>query len=487
MDINVINSEQLLAVVHKEERLDFRYRVWASLHNHPTEDIFGPTNEYLQTLPADKQDEMFEEFRRAHFLFSEGNDYNTLISELTTICDNIFSKLCCTDLTKWAKENANYYQDPKQNVSSKHSANMSYDQEEMLDLRILITAVKVVAPILGSLTLAVKDVITTEHKEHRSAPIVTNTCIIDWPPFQRFKVYIETYASRRKSLVPNSLRFGASVHNFDDWLIGLAVVRRFCIARLRSSNDGNIIAYIFNFLDEKIRALKSDNFRDKFNSGGSGSDPESEGYADQHRIPEDISEDDLVVINQTLGDVELVSRDLNFTDEDTTALYKYLEILSRRNAEYHIMPEVHYAMVIFTLSRISYCEVAEVLERDGFHVIIAATCVIFEKEGYHDLVELLLSRRHDKNPDVIDVGIGANEVINRLTVQLDKELKSCYPYNYEKHQRDNTNPGKLLIDTMVKTVNAYNWPDTTSLKTIRLNLAKYIISLVPEESRHYDK
>lgn len=482
MHFEVVQTDRMLAVVHGEDRCEFTYSVWTVLNQNTTDVIFGPTNEFLATLSDDLQSELFELYKLAEATFLEVHKLKELKKRIIEINREIIDKINYDDLHAFCKEKGEFYQDPPQPaMTGKNPPEMTYSLAEMFDLRVLCVGVKFLAPIIGSFIVNTKEEIATSQKERVTGEVVTATSIVDWPPYQRYCQYVDALAHRRHSVVPNALRFGTAKSRLDSYLMGMSIVRRFAIARLRSTEDGNIIAYIYTFLDDKLKNLAKDNWNDKFANTGSSNDAEGIGYADHHRVSEDVESDYVVQSNNYHRDIQLVADNLGIGDPAfISRVNEFVLLIRSRLEDYQILPEIHYFLCGLVIKDIDDPRAVTVLtDPDAIHGVIAVSAAFYERKGFKDLAELLLSRRKDR--DLGNMSPSTKQVIRHLSHKHSEQLARCYPYVQQADVNIKTNPGKRSIEGLVRIVTMYDWLDVEDISLIRHSIAEHIINIVPEE------
>ncbi|CAH0448042.1 hypothetical protein SM033_00218 [Vibrio phage vB_VpaM_sm033] len=483
MKIELVQNDRVIQVVHGSDSIAFRYSVWTVLNQkNTTDDIFGPTNEFLATLSEDVQKRMFDQYKMADDVFCDGGPILTIRDQLSVITRTIISFINYDDLYKFCVDKGKFYQDPPNPpMQGKNPPEMTYSLQEMFDLRVLCVGVKLLTPILGTLVSITKEEIKTSQKERVAAEIVTCTGISDWAPYQRFNTYIGVYSHRRMSAIPMALRFGAARADLDRYLLGMSIVRRFAIARLRHDGDGSILAYVYTFLEDKIKQLSKDNWNDKFAGRGSSNDQEGVSYADNHRISEKVTSDYLVQAAEYIKDTAIWWEHLHLPAEvRAKAQANFNTISLERKEQFQIFPEIHNFLCSFLVIKTFDPRTLEDLrDKDALTIVVATCAAIYESIGHTDLSDLLLSRRKERDPGVMVVTTN-NQVIKRLSHALEAELSRCYPKIQQSHINNKTNPGKVAIEAMVTVVNTYEWLDAPDLTGIRHSIASFIASIVPE-------
>lgn len=482
MHFEVVQTDRIISVVHNNERCDFCYSVWTVLNQNTTDVIFGPTNEFISTLPAKVQNEMFELYKLAEAVFMEVHKLKELKQRITEINNKIIALVDYDALHKFCTAKGDFYEDPPQPpMSGKNPPEMTYSLSEMFDLRVLCVGVKFLAPIIGSFIVNTKEEISTGQKERVTGEIVSKTDIVKWPPYVRYTQYVNALAHRRQSVVPNALRFGTAKAELDSYLMGMSIVRRFAIARLRSTEDGNIIAYIYTFLDDKLKNLSKDNWNDKFATSGSSNDAEGIGYADHHRVSEDVEMDYVIQANNYHADIASVAYNLGIEDDSfIQRVAEIKSIIASRQEQFQIFPEIHYFLCGLVIMNIDDPRVLTVLtDPSAIHGAIATAAAFYERKGYGDLTELLISRRKDR--DLGNMSSSSKQVIRHLSHKHSENLSRCYPYIQQADVNAKTNPGKRSIEGLVRIVTMFDWLDVNDISLIRHSIAEYIIDVTPEE------
>lgn len=483
MKISIIPNTRSLAVIHGKDSVKLNYSVWTTLNRKTDEEIFGPTNEFLATLSEEVQQNMFDAYSEAADVFNEINSVDFVKSKMQELAAKLMKDVDPAAVNAWAQDNANFYKDPPPLPSAvKNPPEMTYEDSELVELRCLCVATKILTPMIGSYVDSLKGSVHNTHKERRAAEIYLATRLVDFPAHIRFDKYITTLANRRHKSIPMALRFGTASIDLDKFLMGLSIVRRFTIARLRSDEDGSIIAYIYTFLEEKMKSLGKEPWREKFSSGSDNS-AEAEGYADQYRIPEEVEQDVVDNNSEYFKSYDLIIRDLKLTPEQTEVYMGYIRYLTEHEESFIVTPPIHYSLCALALRHIIDYPVIEKIDKPALISAIAATAAVFGSKGAKDVEDLLTAMRKDNDPSKVPMDFH----IKRLTRTLELELSRCYPYITQAQINANLNPGKLAIDNIIKAILAFDWDVEEDLGNIRLSIAKLIIDDVPEEYKVKEK
>lgn len=502
MRIDVDNRERLIHISHGNERISMTYSVWTALRKSPTEAIFGPTNDFLKQLDESIQTKIFSAYKEAQRLLTAlpTRRADSSVEQLKELEDSLTPYACAMvedidpiQTNEWASKNAHFFVDivdPKDKAAGQQ---MTYSQEDMFELRVYIMICKILAPLLGSFVDHCQDIVSTEMKEARASELYLRTNLSNWPAHKRYAEYTNIYAARRTRLLEIiALTHKIPTSEIPSYIMGLSIIRRFCIAPLRSKSDGkNIITYIYIFMEGKITGLNKTMWRQKPN-GSKGEDDSEDSHTDRFRLPEEVSMSAIEEDNLYTKDTALMIRDFKFNE---TQAAKYLDVLSYLNSRKDEMAYsqiIHAVIMAIVVGAYEEYEVVEypVIERldwEAFQSLLAAVVVVLIDKGYNEIACLLTSTSTPARMDVLNQTAGGHvSEIRAMPNDTRLELIRCYPYVTTHNINQNTNPGKKAIEAIVDKIISANWkndymPEFVGYKNIRKEIGELIINAVPQE------
>lgn len=483
MKILIDPSVRKLIVEHDGVEIGWEYSVWGSMQNYDTDDIFGPTNEYLATLPKPQQDKMFQAYHMAWEVKEETNDRETIKNTFFTAANLITEDLDEAHLMEWSRTHGSIYVEKTPEVrSDKNPKEMTYSEEESFELSTYCIVVKILAPITGSYVDFVKQgkgslKPANEHKERQAAPLVINTKLSTFNAYSRLERYLSRLGARKEKQISMALRFGVPTAYLNNYLMGMTIVRRLMTATLRSKENGSIIAFMYTFLHEKLGDLANNTeYREKFLSSGDNEDSESDGGADNFRIPEEVDASTVIEINHYIKNREQHRKLLRLDDDEMAQAHEvYLRLTQDR--EFRVIDMLHYPIVTLLYRKAFTPQLIQNVDIDALFVLIAHASVFIRKCGWDDIADLITSNYEEIDYRQMTMSVKPNTSLKQMPAPIKEMLAAQYPNISRQDASDQTNPGKRLIDAIIsKVVLHYHWPTIPDLTRLRISLAEFIIA-----------
>lgn len=473
MRINILPNVKRLAINYGDKSISWGYSVWATLYQSTTDEIFGPTNEYLETLPKETLDALWVEYERADHLLNSVGESETLKIELIKVVNNISKLFDFDKVMGWANA-GHLFPDPTVPVTNntRNDDAMTLLRDEAFELSVFCILVKLITPIWGTYVDIVKEDVGNLHKERIAARIFLGSDFTKMRPYKRFERYIEALATSRGKNAATALMHGMAAADLDKYLMGLTLIRRFTVIRLRTTRDGNIIAFIYNFLADKIAQLANSNYRDKFARVGDG-DVEGDSYADQYRIPQDVSDEIPITTECYMVDIERLGRDLDFSPETIGNAVKIAKALEA-NPRF-IISDFHVPFSALTLRNKIFPETLYHIERPERIRAIALTAAKAIAMGLDDIYKLMTAVRKPADINTMDMSVQNGRTLRRLPPEIDQQLAACYEHLRPAQISQKTNPGREIIDLTLKEITSSEWLGLEEIENIRSSIALFII------------
>lgn len=477
LEINIISQSKILETVYKGQSLKWTYQVWGRLNLESTADIFGPTNQYLATLPESTLDVLWDAYEKAHAsILNIGN--NDTEVELIEVLDQMASVLDYSDLLRWATTEGPIRPDPRIDETNQTSNNdeMTIVRQEAMEVVVFSLFVKLIAPIWGPYIAQHRENAGTYHKEMKASVIFTKSKFTEMPIYDRLRIYIDAYAAQRAGTSDIVLRHGITSDRLDVLLMAHLLTRRLTIYPIRGIDSPNIAAYIYKFLQGQIEQLNKNGFRDKFQYSGNGSNQEAESHADGYRIAQAIS-----VMEETLGTIfinETVNNKNNPFDilEANMSAVKetYKNLLENKHFN---TCEIHeYIVTLLFRHTISPILYRYYKERETRLLLVALASVKAEELGSPEVAALLTSIKASPDMYTMEMTVMANQSLKRMSSETDAKLALRYPYPTSADENDGTNPGKRAIEHMVSIVDTHQWLGLKEVSNLREQLANLYIN-----------
>lgn len=474
MIIKISSIDRVLVVEHGGESLTFPYgTLWANLKKCSTYDVFGVTNTYLETLDPRMVDGIWACIKEAHLLLSEASGINDLDGPLKDVITTMLQEFRWSHLLQWAQQHSgihhstvaqiDYRGDPKNKATT-------YLRHECYELHVLSVLVKLLAPILGSYVRLLHKEVGVNHKERLGISIISNSTIVEMPSYVRLMEYMEALAQRREGGMQTPLENGLAKELLPDQFMALAMVRRLVVSKPRDRESGEIIAVIYQFLEDKSTSFTQTRFRDKVNERG-GEDKES-GEADNWRLPQVKLEEFIATTGVYAEDIPRLCRDVGYPQLAGAAQQLYKQLC---DSDY-VIHDGTLAIEALLLHKAIHTESPRDIDRSPRLACIAVTATILKARGFETLHSFVLSVKVTRDPHVMTMTASSGVIMRRLTKDNIAAVNERYKLNTQAKRINN--PFMEMADAIVNVISSHDWksPEPGIGDDIRNDLAKLFIT-----------
>jgi len=473
--ISIIPATKRLSTSYKGKEITWQYSVWGRLNTEPTERIFGATNDYLATLPEAVQDDLWACYEEANDLLLSIGNLKTLESDLITIVNRMSQHFDFDHLLNWAVTKGNIL--PDTNIEERNNTtnpdSMHYVRQDAHEMAVFCVLVKLITPIWGPYINHVKDEVGNLQKERIAARIFAKSAFSEMRPYVRIQDYLTILAEVKTKNINTAMMYGLPKTDLDSFLMGLTLTRRFTVIPLRAKGQPSIVAYVFKFLEDKITQLGNGPYRDKFPLG-QGTSQESDSFADQYRISQDVSDMIPIEIEYYLEDVPRICETMGLDEtglEDVVALRRAL----KENKRFKIIDVIHEVIPALVFRHVVSPALHRHLCRDARLTLIAVTAVYCHVRGLTDITRLLTAVKQPLDLTEMEMGTQNGQQLRRMSKELEDALNDRYPHRQPSDLRNGTNPGRNIIEEIVKFINAHDWLGLDDVSEIRNSLATLFI------------
>lgn len=253
-----------LVIEHRGQRLE--YRAIKSVEQKDF-DIFKEINEYWAACTPEKQDAIFQAYKDVHAVFTEyvhlGLDFDIseLLPRLRPLIANLFEYHKQEDIHNWYKYNSNIgipsnipdtYNESEGRPGTR---DQTYDKADYERLIVLSVSIRCMIPVWGEFIIRTENELGNQLKEYWALTLLRESNVMNCLAMVRLRRYIDAMISRAPIDLGVSLKV-TSIHNFNDWMLGLTAVRRLTRGDLRIGvGNTNLAAFIYGFLRMKLEGM----------------------------------------------------------------------------------------------------------------------------------------------------------------------------------------------------------------------------------------
>lgn len=474
MRIQISPTVNKLIVMHDgEDDLSFNYSVWSNMKKIGTNQVFGLTNAYLETLPKETQSKLFEVYKDIwQTLRPVFFTHQERINNLQVHFDKLYHLLDWDNCLKFCEDKVP--EDKRYPVTkpTRYSTEGTYLRHEVKELTILAIFLRVTTPAIGSLTHLVDKEVGNNRKELVAARSYKNTGFYTNEAFQRFADYIASLSRQTDSASAPALVHGLPVSEMYEWRLGLGIVRRL-LSHPKLVPEGNqalpagLVNVISKFLESQLKDLKKKSYTDKKATGSKEDGDDS--IVDSYRISNSIDLGTKTMLEQYLRDIPTVCKHLGLPDSVWPAVEDLYQSIMKN--EHFVPSEFHYTLLGLVLFPVFNINTLPKMGREAYYSAIAISTHYYLHHGYEPLAKLLVAVKLPDNPEVI----AFNDMsFKKLPEEIATKLND--QYTISPHGKGKKNPGHEAIEKIVNEVRVQEWVSLSGLEELRIHIANFIIN-----------
>lgn len=274
--------------------------------------VFKELTEYWATLSNDEQNQLFDLYDRAlNMMDEELLRGSVLEKELAPIVQELYKFHDFQRVKDWILFRSNIripndlMTDYVESGDGNSTRNKTYLREEYKDLITFTLMVRSLLPIWGTYIESTNTEIGTDFKEYHAVTLIHDSGYYENPAMERLQAYV-TDKIPADFNVESAIMAGLTRDDYPEWLAGMAVVRRLCVAQISSEQDGAaIVKVIHGFVQNRINGNKDTGFMPEIRElkppGDNGGGEENKfSKQEQYRASQDIA----------VGEIELIANEL---------------------------------------------------------------------------------------------------------------------------------------------------------------------------------
>lgn len=472
-----------LKVVHGDKEIYWDLKFYSNPKNATVNSVFEYINGYWQSLPANRQADIFHAYERIQEVIEGVVDPNMLHVRLTNEVDKLYKLMPHDEVREWLIKNVNIRVPPiikehynqleiaERNQTKTDYKARTYLREDYLELVYVAVALKAMIPIWSEYAKQLnytQD--TNSFREYQCFSLLKKTNVVKSPAIAQLQTYIQTNNPEAKSQMSAALG-GLGSSEMPDWLMSLAVIRKLVIIKLSSlENNDNIISVVYHHVGNSIKSLErkfTGRIKDKSKPSGS-EDDESKSIVETYKIKQEISDGDLAVLSvysEKPGDM-LVEIDPTVPKEMLGLCLDYC----RNDFQQSRQP----AKCQLVLLRWLMSPVLSPRSIDNINKVSLLTCFgvgqsLLWHWGFPDLALILTSSETRDANGMFLGGIESRTRIPNDDVELFEQL---YPHTYEKKTKERerqSNLTCLAIDDLAKEIVRCDWKTHSPPELMRLS------------------
>jgi hypothetical protein len=462
----------VIVIEHNGEKLEWNANDYERGNDRSSDSVFKHINQYFNYLPIERQNNIWESFKRIKNVMKEIFDVERMHQYLKDEIGILYSYMPLEEMTVWVKVKSDIFipLNIKENYEPGDPVERTYIKKDYMDLIVFSLALRPMVPIWSEYNSIVKGVIGNHYKEYQSLGILSKTELLksgdkdNVTAIDKLRTYIEITAniitdSGTDGRPDAAILGGLGTEELPDWLLALSIVRRVGISDLDGNSDkGSIIANVYRYITNTIKSLDK-RFKGKIRNKDkpTGDDDDNASVIEGYKVKQEQSDGDLVTLSVYSERIEDIIFRLQ-PDIDKRILdlcLNNVKTFNDWNINQHQITLTQWVMDPVIPSRgIPY------LNKQALLKVMAISQAVLWHRGFYDLAKLITARAHSIEGDDTRTFI-AYEGRTLIPKQLMEELDVLYPYypKLQNKQQGNrkSNPASKAIDILSKDLIKEEW------------------------------
>ena len=218
--------------------------------------LFRDLNGYWESLPLDRQQNLFDTYSEMNAALNEIFNTNRLIVKLQTLCVQLYRLMPMDEVYFWLRERSGVVFPTSlcDNYEENHKPDRTYLRSEYTGLAMLAISLRAMVPVW--LEFLQKISANDERKDILACSLIARTSIYSSKEMLKLRTLIKALASD-KQIPMSALIGGIGSENLSEWTFAKAVVRRVSIGELsRTDYNVNIVSNVHKYVTSSIEQLE---------------------------------------------------------------------------------------------------------------------------------------------------------------------------------------------------------------------------------------
>lgn len=436
-------------------------------------DLFDQINGYWNSLPRDKQNDIFNCYKKLRNILDTPTDTNKLrlsLVEDTTVLLNLHDYERVLEYVKF-KSNINI----PTSLASEYiqsdfvpgTRDQTYIRDDYIGLCALIVVIRTMIPVWGEFIALTKVDAGTQFKEFYALQLIQFADINFSEPMEKLRTYIShsigTDKDRSAAIIG-----GLSTEEFPVWVLGLTISRKLVLSDIRGiDNSQALIAGMHKFIISKEKSTEN-SFNRKGNDGGYNSYIRKKDYAagmqagddnisilEGFKIKQELAAGDVVYLEYFANDHYRLAKSIDPTVDDTlitNALITSKDLVTRPFYDPQIILAQWIVSGILPPKSIHY------LPKDTVSKILAISQALLLHWKHFTLAALVTATALD---DSDELAVYGGDSRSRITKEQNEELNTLFPFFKKASAKPKTtrpiNQAIMSIDNLTALLEEANW------------------------------
>lgn len=251
-------------VEHGAESLPFSIKIYdrTKITSSNSNNLFKEINRYMAYLPSNRQNEIFNAYKKISEIMAPGSSYEMSLPWLTAEVNKIYQYVYVDELEKWVslQRDIRYPNTAVEKVGEDLDKVKTYTRQDYFHLVVETIGLRMMMPIFGEYQTYIKSSSGTQWKELVAMRIFTKCDLYHYSAVSRLRAYCESFIESDDKHISSAAFSGLSSSELPDWLLAGAIIKRLTVASLDDNLDkGGLVKNIYGHVTNALNGI-DDNF-----------------------------------------------------------------------------------------------------------------------------------------------------------------------------------------------------------------------------------
>ena len=415
------------------------------------DESFKEFNMFMETLPEEKQDELWDIYVDIHEYIDTVFDIEKLTKLLQKSVKCIYDVLIYEDINDFMIKNdliivpESIMEDY---TETSHFKEATYLKSHYRDLISLVVTLRPMVPIWGKWLQIIYSPISPNFKEYYALKILFQTDLFETPPVKRLQSYISKMLD---GPIDNGAAIleGLGTAELEEYMLANIFIRRLAVGEVNSDKPSHLIGNVYGYISNNIQRSnrKFGGARSKIPKSAGGTGEEDPSNLERYKIKPDVTTFDIELPNVYALDTLLVAQGVagDIPEELVTACITNASSLTVDLSQHHML------LCQWILANTIAVNSIPSLRKDSLLSCIAACQAILWHWGFKDIA-ILMTATEFNSDDYFD-----QSAKERITAAQLEVLEEIFPYSVKEDTARKSNPAYIAIGLLAKTTQPRQW------------------------------
>ena len=464
-------NDQEMYVEHKGQQLRWTTAPFSKMNFEDDRAMFKHINDFWAALPINRQDHIFEIYRKISDIFDSTDLIDEIDQLLSEQIEELMQEHPLTEVYNWAVFSSDIifprppelpaeFVESATQADKNHTREKTYIVTDYINLVCMIIQLRTMIPIWGRYIARTNKIAGTVFKEFYAFKLLDHSRFVREEPIQKLYGYI-------KSVLPAGgnkadILQGISSEEFPLWNMSVLVVRKLCLSDIRGLDPTPIlIRHISRHIMEKAKRIdantdmsvrsKNDKRSKNENNASGQSEENQSSLLEQYKIKEEVSRGDIQFLLSHIQNPHKIAKSIapGITDQQVDQALLAMPLMLKTAAD-----PAQTLLLSWLINSVVPAETVSFMTLMDRCRSLCACSAAFWHKGHYLIAALCTAT---PAPDDGEILLSGTDSKGRLSKETAEKIEALFPYGRRtrgnKVQRDEI----TAIDEMISLFSAKSW------------------------------